>query len=154
MGDLQPAYQRLDWMQPYCRLKNSWNATLRSKAESKTRSFLWVYGKTVLEQEGMTSLDTFNKAVSTFCCTPGAVPLEAIAVAESYFSRIDAKASVHNGGSPVKVKVGPSFRPPLGRWATQALRKGVSGPGVGGSCCAWVCVFGWGGGWQPTFRTV
>lgn len=65
-------------------IKNHWNATLRSKAEAKTRTFLWIYGRTVLEQTGITSLETFEKAVKTYKKTPNAEPLENIQVCGLY----------------------------------------------------------------------
>lgn len=56
------------------------NATLRSKAEAKSRTFLWVYGRIVLQQQGVTSLETFEKAVQQYLHIPQAEPLETIRV--------------------------------------------------------------------------
>ena len=79
------------------------NATLRSKAESKARTLLGAYGRIVVEQNGMTSPEVFDRAVEFFSTVQGVEPLEP--VPEEYFQRRSTgQQSVTS--SPVKVKIG------------------------------------------------
>ncbi|GFH08051.1 uncharacterized protein HaLaN_02951 [Haematococcus lacustris] len=61
-------------------IKNHWNATLRSKAEAKSRTLLWTYGRLVYQQGGTTSLRTFREAVRAYQRIPDAEPLCCIEV--------------------------------------------------------------------------
>lgn len=57
------------------------NATLRSKAEAKSKTFLWIYGRVVLEQKGVTCHETFERAVEMYKRLGGqSEPLEAMQV--------------------------------------------------------------------------
>ena len=82
-------------------IKNHWNATLRSKAETKTRTFLWVYGKVVLDQKGTTSADTFEKARRQYIKMAGVEALEHMQLPEDYFQRLATAPK-----SPIKVSLG------------------------------------------------
>ncbi len=52
------------------------NATLRSKAESRTRTFLWQYGRTVLDHGGVTSREAFLLAVQAYLDSSRSAALE------------------------------------------------------------------------------
>ncbi|KAG2454847.1 hypothetical protein HYH02_000679 [Chlamydomonas schloesseri] len=73
-------------------IKNHYNATLRSKAEAKPPSLLWVYGKQVLANDGCTSLELFNRALKIYAGLPNVEPLDAFAVD-------DDSLDVSGGGS-------------------------------------------------------
>mmetsp|Transcript_40401 Transcript_40401/g.89733 ORF Transcript_40401/g.89733 Transcript_40401/m.89733 type:complete len:648 (+) Transcript_40401:247-2190(+) len=85
-------------------IKNHWNATLRSKAESKTRTFLWCYGKLVLDQKGMTSSDTLDKASQNYSKLVAVEPLANMAVSEEYFQKRPTVAHTSAASTPVKSK--------------------------------------------------
>ena len=76
----KPSQQRTN-SQPLCPSQpHTRNATLRSKAESKTRTLLGIYGRMVLDQKGLTSLDLFWQAVEMYKRNNNGEPLEAIQV--------------------------------------------------------------------------
>lgn len=60
---------------PACR-----NATLRSKAEAKPPTFLWVYGKNVLAHSGPTCRAVFDAAVQQYASMANVEPIESFAV--------------------------------------------------------------------------
>jgi hypothetical protein len=80
------------------------NATLRSKAESKARTILGAYGRIVLEQNGLTSIDVFERAVDIYSTSQGLEQLER--VPEEFFQRRPS-ALLQNAlsGSPCKAKL-------------------------------------------------
>ncbi|KAJ9520090.1 hypothetical protein QJQ45_030013 [Haematococcus lacustris] len=93
-------------------IKNHWNATLRSKAEAKSRTLLWTYGRLVHQQGGTTSLRTFHEAVRAYQRIPDAEPLCCIEVPEAYFLRSNRAAASGNGTPSYAKPAAPLARPP------------------------------------------
>ncbi|GAX72556.1 hypothetical protein CEUSTIGMA_g12.t1 [Chlamydomonas eustigma] len=85
-------------------IKNHWNATLRSKAESKSKTILGAYGRIVLEQNGLTSIDVFERAIEIYNNSQGSEQLER--VPEEFFQRRPSSMLQHAlSGSPLKAKL-------------------------------------------------
>ena len=47
-------------------IKNHWYATNRAKAETRTRTFLWVYGDLIDHKRMLPCRDTLDKAVEVY----------------------------------------------------------------------------------------
>ncbi|KAG2440093.1 hypothetical protein HXX76_004207 [Chlamydomonas incerta] len=89
-------------------IKNHYNATLRSKAEAKPPSLLWVYGKQVLANDGCTSLELFDRALKIYAGLPNVEPLEGFAIGDE---TLDVGSGGGGGGGSGGRGPGGALRP-------------------------------------------
>ncbi|KAG2491470.1 hypothetical protein HYH03_010255 [Edaphochlamys debaryana] len=104
-------------------IKNHYNATLRSKAEAKPPSLLWVYGKQVLANGGCTSVETFDRAIQIYQSMTNVEPLALFAVEDE-----DLTA----GTGPGAVGVALSLPPRAAAAASRPAGRAGSAAGGGG----------------------